>query len=245
MKVEKNKTLPRAVFNWSGGKDSALALYKTLQAGEYEVVSLLTTVNRVNRRSSMHGIPVGLLQLQAESIGLPLYVVDLQPQGNMASYEKAMEQAVNHFKEQGVKHFIFGDIFLEEVRSYREKQLAPYGIEVVEPIWGRSPAEIMEEFLSSGLQTVVVTTTAGQLDDTFVGRLIDRAFLRDLPEGVDVCGENGEYHTFCYAGGMFSYPVPFALGKPRKEAFPVKLEDGTEQVFSYWFADLQEVSNAK
>lgn len=240
MKTERKKALPRAVFNWSGGKDSALALYKTLQAGEYDVVALLTTVNRVSRRSSMHGIPHSLLQLQADSIGLPLYVVDLRPQGDMADYENAMEKAVNCFKEQGVKHFIFGDIFLEEVRRYREKQLAPYGIEVVEPIWGRSSAEIVEEFLSSGLQTVVVTTTAGKLDEAFVGRRIDRAFLCDLPEGVDVCGENGEYHTFCYAGGMFSYPVPFTLGKPRKESFPVKLEDGTEQVCSYWFADLQE-----
>ncbi len=228
----------KAVFNWSGGKDSALALHKILQSGDYDVVSLLTTVNAESGRSSMHAIPARLLHEQARSIGIPLHVVELAANGGMGNYENAMRRAVEHFKSQGVGHFIFGDIFLHDVRAYREKQLQPYGIEVVEPLWDRSPEEIMDEFLASGLQTVVVTTMAELLDESFIGRHIDRAFLDDLPAGVDICGENGEYHTFCYDGPIFCYPVPFTLGRPQKITIPVKLDDGTERNHSYWFADL-------
>jgi len=236
MESEKKK----AVFNWSGGKDSALALYKALQSGEYDIISLLTTVNKDTRRSSMHAIPVSLLQAQADAIGLPLYIVDLMPQGDMAGYEDAMNKAVNHFKDLGVGHFIFGDIFLHDVRSYREKQLSPYGIEVVEPLWDRTSEEIIEEFLASGLKTIIVTTMANLLGKEYIGRLIDRPFIESLPEGIDPCGENGEYHTFCYDGPIFRKPVPFLLGEPLNFSYDVGMEDGTTQTFTYWFANLVE-----
>lgn len=236
MKKEREK----AVFNWSGGKDSALALYKILQAGEYEVIALLTTINRDNQRSSMHAIPVALLQKQAASIGIPLYMVDLESKSGITSYEEGMTKAVYHFKKAGVKNFIFGDIFLHDVKSYREKQLQPHGIKVVEPLWGKTSEEIMAEFLASGLQTVVVTITADVLNPSFIGRLIDTTFPGDLPEGTDVCGENGEYHTFCYAGGMFRTPVSFSLGQPLKMTYPITLDDGTTKEYSYWFANLQD-----
>ena len=216
----------KAVFNWSGGKDSALALWKVLQSGEYEVVSLLTTVNRQNQRSSMHAIPAGLLQKQAESIGIPLYMAELE--------------TVRYFLDRGVTHFIFGDIFLHDVKVYRERQLSPYGITVVEPLWGKTPAEVVEEFLASGLRTVVVTTMAEKLGRDFIGRAVDAGFIKDLPEDTDVCGENGEYHTFCYAGGMFRDRVDFTLGEPLYMTYPVKLENGEEKEYSYWFADLCE-----
>ena len=150
----------KAVFNWSGGKDSALALYKVLQSEQFDVVSLLTTVNKSSKRSSMHALPISLLHAQADSIGIPLYLIEFDPEEETRGYEECMLQAVNHFKKQGVNKFIFGDIFLHDVRSYREKQLTPYGIEVVEPLWDKTTAEIMDEFLQSGLKTVVVTTMA-------------------------------------------------------------------------------------
>lgn len=230
----------KAVFNWSGGKDSALSLYKILQDDSYEVVSLLTTVNRDSKRSTMHGIPTSLLMKQAESIGLPLYVVDLTPKGEMIDYESSMATAVYHFLQQGVDHFVFGDIFLHDVRSYREKQLAPYGVTVVEPLWDKSSEQIMDEFLESGLQTVIVTITEGSVSEQLIGRLIDRELVESLPTEVDVCGENGEYHTFCYAGGMFRTPVPFSLGEPLRQSFPVKHEDGSIKEYTYWFANLNE-----
>ena len=190
----------RAVFNWSGGKDSALALQTVLREDRYEVVSLLTTVDASNDRSSMHGIPAELLRMQADSI--------------------------------------FGDIFLQDVRAYRERQLEPYGVTVVEPLWGQGPERIMAAFLASGLETVVVTTDASCLGADWIGRTIDGTFRDDLPDGVDPCGENGEYHTFCHAGGMFRYPIPFRLGGPVRRSYTVTLEDGAVKSYAYWFAAL-------
>ena len=229
----------KAVFNWSGGKDSALGLYKILEQGEYEVISLLTTINKESKRSSMHGIPLELLQLQADNIGIPLYPVDLVPKGDIGEYENAMQQAVSHFKAEGVNHFIFGDIFLHDVKSYREKQLSPYGINVIEPLWGKSSGEIMEEFLQSGLQTIIVTTTADKLGEQYIGRIINRELIKSFPPEIDICGENGEYHTFCYDGKIFTKPVPFSLGEKMQQSYPIRLDDGTEKVFTYWFANLQ------
>lgn len=230
----------KAVFNWSGGKDSALALLKVMEEDEYEIVSLLTTMNRESRRSSMHAIPLSLLEKQADRIGIPLYVAELLPHGDMRDYEATMRKAVLHFKELGVTHFIFGDIFLHDVKAYREKQLEPYGIAVVEPLWGKTTAEIIDEFLASGLQTIVVTTMAEILDKSFIGRRIDNSFINSLPAGADVCGENGEYHTFCYGGKIFRDTVPYSLGRPLYMTYPVRLEDGTEKEYSYWFANLRD-----
>lgn len=231
--------MKKAVFNWSGGKDSALALHKVLQEKEYEVVSLLTTVSSETQRSTLHGIPVSLLQKQANSLGIPLHVAYTTPRGDVADYEKLMEKAVNDFKAMGVGYFIFGDIFLGEIKAYREKQLNPYGIEVVEPLWGKTSEEVMDEFVASGLKTIIVVTMADILDDTFIGRHLDQSLVDDLPQGMDICGENGEYHTFCYDGAMFRYPVPYVLGEPEKKSFPVKFDDGTVKDFSYWFANLK------
>lgn len=201
----------KAVFNWSGGKDSAHALWHAIESQHYEIVALLTTVNHDTRRSTMHGIPFPLLQAQAASIGIPLHAVDLTPKGDMEDYQTAMSQAVAHFKAQGVTHFIFGDIFLHDVRKYREQQLAPHGIEVVEPLWGRSSETVMHDFLASGLQTVVVTTMADGLGAAAIGRTIDSDFIASLPAGTDPNGENGEYHTFCYDGPIFRTPVRLSL----------------------------------
>lgn len=230
----------KAVFNWSGGKDSAHALLRAQQSDKYEIVALLTTVNRETRRSTMHGIPLPLLQVQADSIGIPLHVVDLTPKGNMEDYGAAMSQTVVHFKALDVTHFIFGDIFLHDVRKYREQQLAPHGIEVVEPLWGKTSEEEMEDFLVSGLRTVVVTTMADELGVAAIGREIDRDFIGSLPDGIDPNGENGEYHTFCYDGPIFQYPIPFRLGEPFSKSYDIRLDDGTVKTYSYWFADLEE-----
>lgn len=230
----------KAVFNWSGGKDSALALLKAIRSGEYEIISLLTTVNRDTRRSTMHAIPQQVLQTQADSIGIPLYVVDLTSQGDMKDYEDAMRRTVESFKIQGVTHFIFGDIFLHDVRSYREKQLMSYEIEVVEPLWDKTVTEVMDEFIQSGLKTVVVTIMADRLGKEYIGKIIDLDFIASLPKDIDICGENGEYHTLCFDGPLFGYPVSFRLGKPFLFSKEIEMEDGSRQTFSYWFADITE-----
>lgn len=230
----------KAVFNWSGGKDSAHALLRAMESGCYEIIALLTTVNRDTHRSTMHGIPLPLLETQAASIGIPLYVVDLTPKGNMEDYSSFMSKAVQYFKAVGVTHFIFGDIFLHDVRHYREQQLAPYSIEVVEPLWGKSSQQVMEDFLSSGLKTIVVTTMADGLGAGAIGKLIDRDFVVSLPADADPNGENGEYHTFCYDGPIFHSPVPYSLGESFSQSYDIRLDNGTTKTYTYWFADLKE-----
>lgn len=223
----------KAVFNWSGGKDSALALYKVLQSDEYEVVSLLTTVNKSSGTSSMHAIPDDLLQAQADSIGLPLYRVIL-PEKDNSGYNNAMTQSTKHFKALGVNHYIFGDIYLHDVRSYREKQLRPLGIEVVEPLWDKTSEEIIEEFLASGIKTKIIVTQAEKLDETYAGLDLNRSFIESLPEGIDLCGENGEYHTFVYQAPYFKNEIKFSLDPPRKEHYDFVMDNGEKKRYYYW-----------
>lgn len=198
-----------------------MQLWQGDAVGDYEIVALLTTVDGSTRRSTMHGIPAALLQAQAERIGIPLYRLDLAPNGDMADYGAAMSRAVAHFGARGVTHFIFGDIFLHDVRAYRERQLAPFGIEVVEPLWGESSQEVMADFLASGLKTVVVTTMDDGIGRAAVGRVVDRDFVASLPAGTDPNGENGEYHTFCYDGPICASPCPFRLGTPFQRSYDV------------------------
>ena len=232
------QTPKKAVFNWSGGKDSALALYTVLQQKQFEVVALLTTVNEETELSSMHAIPFSLLMKQAESIGIPLYPVFLP--NNLPVYEQRMLDAALHFKAQGVEHFIFGDIYLSDVRKYREDRLHPLGIEVVEPIWNLDSTEVMQNFLDSGIRTKIIVTDASKLDRSFIGQDIDAALIERMPEDVDICGENGEYHTFAYAGALFKQTVEFEIVETRQMSYDFKLENGEEKNYHYWQAIFAE-----
>ena len=224
----------KAVFNWSGGKDSALALYKVLQQNQFDVVALLTTVNEETELSSMHAIPHSLLLKQAESIGIPLYPVFLPK--NLQIYEQRMKDAANHFKAQGIEHFIFGDIYLTDVRKYREDRLYPLGIEVVEPLWNPNSNEVMQDFLASGIKTQIIVTDASKLGEAFIGQDLSLTVLDLMSAKVDVCGENGEYHTFSYDGGPFKYPVDFNIIETRKMSYEFKLDNGEEMTYHYWQA---------
>ena len=231
----------KAVFNWSGGKDSALALQKVLNDGEYEITSLLTSVNSETKESSMHHIPLSLLKKQAIAMGLELYIVDLTPKGDMSDYKSAMSLAVDHFKALGVKNFIFGDIYLHDVRKYREEQLLPLGITVVEPLWDMTPEQVMDEFIASGLKNIVITINNEILDESFIGKIVNRDFVKSLPAEVDICGENGEYHTFCYGGGtLFSEEIKFEIAAPSKVTYSIKTEDGNTEEYSYCFGKLSD-----
>lgn len=229
----------KAVFNWSGGKDSAHALLRVLRSGEYDILALLTTVNAHSGQSTMHNLPQSLLERQALSIGIPLHTVGLKPAGNMADYSDAMAQAVTHFKSQGATHFIFGDIFLHDVRSYRERQLSRQGITVVEPLWNKSSEQVITDFLESGLKATIVTTNE-VLGRNAIGRVIDKAFISSLPADIDPNGENGEYHTICHNGPIFNHPVAFNLGTPYTQSYDIKLDNGTTQKYTYWFADITD-----
>lgn len=202
-----------AYFNWSGGKDSSLALYELLRQQQYDIRTLVTTVNAEHQRISMHGVRRELLHEQARQIGIPVHEILLPDSPDMSAYETAMRKGLQPLLDSGMRHCAFGDIFLEDLRTYRENQLKEVGITGIFPLWKRDTRELIETFIDLGFKTVVVCTQADKLDTSFTGRTIDRAFLDDLPEGVDPCGENGEFHTFVYDGPIFREPVRFSLGE--------------------------------
>ncbi|NRT14808.1 uncharacterized protein (TIGR00290 family) [Flavobacterium sp. 28A] len=241
----------KALFNWSSGKDSALALYKTLQNPEIEICTLLTSVNEQFQRISMHGVRVELLQQQAKSIGLPLEIMQIPEMPTMEVYETVMSNTLSKLKQQGITHSIFGDIFLEDLRKYREDKLATLDFEGIFPLWKIPTHDIIQEFISLGFKTIVVCVNERYLDKNFVGRIIDQEFLNDLPENVDVCGENGEFHTFTFDGPLFSYPINFEIGeivyrkyeKPEKvDSSDTACDTSATDAFDYgfWYCDLLE-----
>lgn len=203
----------QAIFNWSGGKDSALSLYKILQSQEYDVNCLLTSINEEYRRISMHGVREDLLIQQAESIGIPLVKMYLPEMPTMEIYEDVMKATLTDLKTQGATASIFGDIFLEDLRLYRENKLSEIALKGVFPLWKIPTKDIIKEFLDLGFKTITTCVNDKYLDKSFVGRIIDDSFLNDLPDNVDPCGENGEFHTFVFDGPIFSQPIAFEKGE--------------------------------
>jgi uncharacterized protein (TIGR00290 family) len=201
------------LFCWSGGKDSAMALHALQSAQSHRVTALLTTVTEEFDRISMHGVRRALLERQAESIGLPLHAVLIPPQCVNTTYEARMKQALNEHLGRGVRRVAFGDIFLEDLRVYREQNLAQIGMEALFPIWKRDSRELTHEFLRLGFQAVTVCVDPRVLDSSFAGRILDESFFADLPPGVDPCGENGEFHTFVFDGPVFQEPIQFVIGE--------------------------------
>src|SRR6187431_990687 len=221
-----------------------------LQNKEYEISCLLTSVNQQFQRISMHGVRVELLEQQAKSIGLPLEKMQIPEMPTMEVYEAVMQTTLLKLKQQGITHSIFGDIFLEDLRKYREDKLAEMGFEGVFPLWKISTHELIQEFIALGFKTIVVCVNERFLDKSFVGRLIDQNFINDLPENVDVCGENGEFHTFTFDGPIFRKPISFEVGevvyrkyeKPKTHSSNTACDTSAPDAFDYgfWYCDLLE-----
>ena len=220
-----NKLEP-ILFCWSGGKDSAMALHTLLQQPDVHVVALLTTVTEgrvpgfvlanpgaTDDRIAMHGVRRELLVHQAESIGLPLHEVRIPPQCVNSIYEARMEEALRLFFNQGVRKVAFGDIFLEDLRAYREKNLARIGMTALFPIWKRDTRELIQFFHLQRFRAVAACIDSKILGASFAGRELDESFFRDLPPAADPCGENGEFHTFVFDGPIFQSPIPIRTGE--------------------------------
>ncbi|VFA42458.1 Dph6-related ATP pyrophosphatase [Chryseobacterium indologenes] len=231
---------PQALFNWSSGKDSALALYKILQENQYEVSTLLTSIHEEFQRVSMHGVHVSLLEKQAESLGIPLVKMELPKEPSMEEYQKIMSNTMAEIQALGVTHSIFGDIFLEDLRKYREQQLNAIGMQAVFPLWKKDTSRLIREFLDLGFKTIVTCVNGSYLDKGFAGRMIDHDFIKDLPENVDPCGENGEFHTFTFDGPIFKTPVAFEIGETVKKTYPKPKTDADKEdgEYVFWFSDL-------
>lgn len=232
----------RAYMNWSGGKDSSLCLHRVLNDGEYEVGCLLTSVNAVHDRISMHGVRRSLLEAQAAAIGLPLTTIELPEQPSMEAYESTLLQKVEALRNDNYTHALFGDIFLEDLKLYREAQLQRVGLTGVFPLWKTDTKQLMQEFLQAGFKAIIVCVNEQYLPQSFCGRLIDESFVRDLPEGVDVCGENGEYHSFVFDGPVFKQPVAYTKGEMVYKTYqaPATQQEDNEApaVYGFYFCDL-------
>ena len=201
------------LFCWSGGKDSAMALHTLLRLPDVRIVALLTTVTETYDRISMHGVRRELLVQQAQSIGLPLHEVRIPPQCVNPIYEARMEEALRIYYAEGVRTVAFGDIFLQDLRAYREKNLARIGMTALFPIWTRDTRELIRSFQAARFRAVAACIDPKVLDRSFAGRELDPSFFRDLPSGVDPCGENGEFHTFVFDGPIFHNPIPVRPGE--------------------------------
>lgn len=243
----------KAIFNWSSGKDSALCLYKIIQEQQYEILCLLTSVNELYQRISMHGVRTELLEAQAENIGFPLIKIQVPEMPTMEAYEKAMTAALIDLKAKGVTASVFGDINLEDLREYRENKLSELGLKGVFPLWKRSTNQLIREFINLDFKAIVTCVNEKYLDKSFTGRVIDYNFLKDLPDNVDPCGENGEFHTFVYDGPIFRQPVIFNKGEiVYRKYVPIKQDscstykfntidtNDTDSPFDYgfWYCDL-------
>jgi uncharacterized protein (TIGR00290 family) len=208
------------VFCWSGGKDSALALFELQQSAEYEVVALLTTLTRDFDRISMHGVRRELLLAQAKAMNLPLDEVWISLGASNAEYEAQMAKQLAAYRSSGIAHVAFGDIFLEDLRLYRERNLAQLDLTALFPIWKRDTGELIESFLTRGFRSITCCIDTRKLDDSFVGREIDRKFVRELPADVDPCGENGEFHSYNCAGPLFDREISVSTGETlRRDSF--------------------------
>jgi uncharacterized protein (TIGR00290 family) len=201
------------LFCWSGGKDSAMGLHALQQSPDVQIVALLTTVTETYDRISMHGVRRELLLLQAQSIGIPLHEVRIPPQCVNPLYEQRMEEALRIHYLQGVRSVAFGDIFLEDLRAYRERNLARIGMTAIFPIWKRDTRELIRHFHTHKFRAITACIDPKILPHTFAGRELDDGFFRDLPPQADPCGENGEFHTFAFDGPIFRDAIPFRAGE--------------------------------
>ena len=241
--------MKKAFFNWSSGKDSALALYKILEQNQYTIETLLTNVNEDFARISMHGLREELLDKQVESLDLPLEKLYFPAQVTMDLYSEKMREKLSSFKSKGMKYSVFGDIFLEDLKNYRDKKLAEVNLEGVYPLWKKDTKEVIHEFIDLGFKAITVCVNAKLLGKEFVGRIIDKDFINDLPDNVDVCGENGEFHTFVFDGPIFKNPVDFEIGEKVLKSYTLNDDDDqnchtntSEKVKAYdtsfWYCDL-------
>jgi len=204
---------PKAFISWSSGKDSAFAFYEARRLGLADIAGVLTTVNEVHDRVAMHGTRNSLLDRQIEELGLPVIKVPLPSPCPNEIYEQRMAVAVEQIKAQGIRHMVFGDLYLEDIRAYRVEKLAAAGMEAIFPLWLRNTRQLAGDMIASGLTAHIVCLDPRRIDRKFAGRRFDSALLSELPPDIDPCGENGEFHTAVSAGPMFRSAIPVTVGE--------------------------------
>lgn len=238
MNADSNNPKIQVSLSWSGGKDSAFALWHLLQDGRYEVLRLHTTFGEQTRRVGMHGIAEELIEMQAESLGLPLDKLYYPASGDNQAYEKAINSYLDQLEEMGIRHIGYGDIFLEDLRKYREDNLASKGFTGVFPLWQVPTEELARAFIQAGFKTKICAADADLITRDWVGKDVDLDFLESLSEKVDPCGENGEFHTFCHDGPIFKKPIAIQVETVLSQSYDIQLSNGENGKKRFWFAEI-------
>lgn len=226
----------KAVFHWSGGKDSALGLFKILQENRFEVVSLLTTFDAENQSSNVHDIPINIIEAQAKSIGIPLCKVFVN--NDLSDYKIKMQAISQQFKRQGIAHYIFADLEVSQMKTYRENLFNPMGFDVVEALENMNSHEVIQEFLNSGIKAKIVVIQEDKLSKSYLTKELNPSCVDSFPPEIDVCGEFGEYHSLAYAGGLFKHEVEFNFGEKYRTSHQIKLETGELKTYHYWQVEI-------
>ncbi len=228
--------MKKAYFNWSSGKDSAFALFKVLQSGTYNVQTLFTTIKKEGSKVAMHEVGIELIQKQANAIGIPFVTLEYDANAPSDEYKKLMEVQMAKFKKSGIDVALFGDLYLESLRNQRIANCRQQDIQAEFPLWNSKPKELLQNYLSLGFQSIVTCVDGSVLDKSFVGRIIDETFFNDLPDGVDPCGENGEYHSFVFDGPIFHKPVEFEIVSQYSRDY---LSGENATLSRYWFLEIR------
>lgn len=227
----------KAIISWSGGKDSAMALWRVQQEKQFEISGLLTTISLPYERISMHGVRRSLLEAQAKATGLPLYTAEVSEKTNDA-YEQEMLRVFAELKKQDVTHIVFGDIFLEDLRAYRDQLLSKAGLIGLYPLWKENTNALAQSFIRNQFKTITCCVNDSLLDESWCGKFFDLEFLNALPPAVDPCGENGEFHTFCFDGPIYQQAVPFQKGEIIYRPLELKSADYKTETKGFWYCDL-------
>lgn len=228
----------KVILSWSGGKDASYALHQLQNSKEFEVVGLLTTINGNLKRVSMHGVHEDMIKLQAEGINLPLHIIYVY-EGTNEEYEKSMKNFLLEIKQQGINTIAFGDIFLEDLRKYREEKMASIGMKVLFPLWKKNTKELVTEMIQKGFKTITCCVQEDGLGKEFLGKIIDKNFINSLPENIDPCGENGEFHSHCIDGPIYQNPIPIQKGEIVRKTYQFVNEKGENCESAFWYIDIQ------
>lgn len=230
------RKMEKAYFNWSSGKDSALALYHVIRSEIYSVETLFSLLKTREDKIAMHEIGGSLLKQQAEAIGIPLTIFKLDTRWHSADYESAMTEQMYEFRQQGITTALFGDLYLEDLRKNREANCRKAGIRAGFPLWGMPSSAVMREFIHLAFKAIITCVDNAVLSDEFVGKVIDEDFIKALPENVDICGEKGEYHSFVFDGPIFRHPIEFQIKGKYYRDYP---ELNVDALHRYWYLELE------
>jgi len=226
------------ILNWSGGKDATMALHHLSFEEKTNVASLLTSINSQRKRITMHGVPLTLLEKQVESLNQKLDLIALPENISMDKYSQIVTKKAKEHYRNGITHYAYGDIFLEDLRLFRDQEAEKAHLQTIYPLWGLNTNDLAQRFIQLGYKAIVVAVNSVKLSKEFAGRLYDEEFLKDLPSDVDPCGENGEFHTFVFDGPLFTLPIKFNKGKTTLHQYAPSEDSKSEWDHGVWFCDI-------